>query len=154
MKVLSAVLLIFALLGSVAASQVSDIENKLSCPCGCGMTVGTCIGAMSCTAAENISKEVQALAATGLDNNGIYAELVKSHGEQILASPTKKGFNLAAWLVPFFAIIAFGVFLFMRLKIWAGKHKVVQPAPKQQAGVQSDYENIFDEQFKEFESRS
>ncbi len=136
-----------------AAAQIDEIESGLSCPCGCAMTVATCMGAMACSAATKIDAEVRTLIKQGMTKEQIYASLMKTHGEQILAAPTKKGFNLLAWVLPFFAIIAFGLILVIQLNRWA-KNKEDSRPTKTQNQLDPEYEQQLDEQLKKFKSRS
>jgi len=44
--------------------------------------------------------------AKGESATGIVQFFVAQYGEQVLSAPTKKGFNLTAWITPFVAILA------------------------------------------------
>ena len=52
---------------------------------------------------------------TGQSKEDIIQYFVSTKGERILAAPTKKGFNLTAWILPFLAIIlgAGGIYIFI-----------------------------------------
>ncbi|NIA28659.1 MAG: hypothetical protein GWP06_01945 [Actinobacteria bacterium] len=147
------VALLFFILIGVGTAQTNDIERGLSCQCGCGMTVATCVGAMDCSAASKIDSEVRSLVKQGIAKDQIYAFLVKTHGEQILAAPTKRGFNLMAWVLPFIVIIASGIILYLLLKRW-DRNKQVNSKPSREQKLDPDYEKQLDEELKEYESWS
>ncbi len=70
---------------------------------------------MECTPAANITDEVIQLLNTGRSKEEIIQYFVKTYGERILAAPTKKGFNLTAWILPFLAVVigGAGIYLFL-----------------------------------------
>jgi cytochrome c-type biogenesis protein CcmH len=44
----------------------------------------------------------------GLTKEQVIQTYVDRYGEKVLSAPTKKGFNLVAWITPFFAIMVGG----------------------------------------------
>ncbi len=90
--------------GVVAADALEDrreIERGLMCYCGCSdLTVRVC----TCGTAEAIRTEIADRLARGESEKEILAVFIDRHGEQILSAPTREGFNLLAWIVPFAAI--------------------------------------------------
>lgn len=106
------------LLWSQAKTTVGEIKKSLICLCDCNMTVEACEGAMTCEAAGKLTTEAQQLIAKGMDKSQILASFISHYGEHILAAPTKKGFNLTAWILPFAAIIIAGVSIVTILRRW------------------------------------
>ena len=53
---------------------------------------------------------------------------VSQYGEAILAAPTKRGFNLIAWVTPFAAIAAGGVVIYLLLQAWYRRRSLVTVA--------------------------
>jgi cytochrome c-type biogenesis protein CcmH len=49
---------------------------------------------------------------------------VSQYGEKVLAEPSKKGFNLVAWLTPFVALIVGAVAVYYLVTTWAKRHRV------------------------------
>jgi cytochrome c-type biogenesis protein CcmH len=47
---------------------------------------------------------------SGQTKDQIYAQLVSQYSKKILASPTKKGFDMVAWVLPFAGAILMGIF--------------------------------------------
>ena len=99
------------------STTASEITQALTCTCGCNMLVSACEGSMECTAAKQITDEVANMIAKGYSKDQIIRNFQDKHGEKILAAPTKKGFNLTAWIIPFLALIlgGGGIYLFLTL---------------------------------------
>lgn len=115
---LAAMLAIVALATPVYAAVASkDIEKDLMCQCGCTMVVDVC----DCETANQMRDKIAELIGQGQDKNQIVAYFVAQYGEKILSAPTKKGFNLVAWVVPFLAVAVGGTALFFILRAWARK---------------------------------
>jgi cytochrome c-type biogenesis protein CcmH len=119
--ILMALLLVFVLPATAvyAALTSKDIEKELMCQCGCSMIVDVC----DCETATQIRARIAELIGQGQDKDQIIASFVGQYGEKMLAAPTKKGFNLVAWVVPFAAVVAGGTGLFFLLRAWARKGK-------------------------------
>ena len=87
---------------------ISEIRLELACYCGCGMTVQGCLGGMSCGESRQLSQEVIQHVQAGKSKAEVLQAMVDKYGEKILSAPTKEGFNLTAWVLPFVALM-FGV---------------------------------------------
>jgi cytochrome c-type biogenesis protein CcmH len=53
---------------------------------------------------------------SGQSEDQIIQSYVAKYGQTVLAAPTKSGFNLTAWAIPFFAFVIGGGLLFAYLK--------------------------------------
>ena len=114
------------------ALSSKDIQKELMCQCGCTMVVDVC----ECETANQIRTKITELMNQGQDKAQIVDYFVKQYGEKMLASPTKKGFNLVAWILPFASVAVGGTSLFFVLRAWARKGErgteatitLVQPA--------------------------
>jgi cytochrome c-type biogenesis protein CcmH len=91
------------------ALTVGEITKDLTCTCGCNMVVSACEGTMECDPAKQITDEAARLINEGRSKDEIIRYFVQTKGERILAAPTKKGFNLTAWILPFLAIVIGGL---------------------------------------------
>lgn len=100
-------------------AQLEAVTGNLSCTCGCGMTVQTCEGSMSCSAAGNLSREAQQLLTAGLTPPQVLDKLVERYGEAVLAEPPKRGFYWLAWILPFALIGILGFLITRYLKRWS-----------------------------------
>jgi cytochrome c-type biogenesis protein CcmH/NrfF len=92
-------------LASVASAEMSQsqIEESLTCQCGCGLTVGTC-NHMQCGFGIPVKDDVRESLARGETGEEILARYQAEYGEKILSSPTTTGFNLLAWTGPYIAV--------------------------------------------------
>ncbi len=97
-----------------AASQLADLENALMCKCDdkCGKVLINC----TCDTSKETRKTLTSKLESGLTVDQIIKQYVDKYGETVLSAPTKSGFNLSAWIMPF-AALAIGGF---------GVRKVVQ----------------------------
>ncbi len=85
-----------------AATQ-SELETGLTCQCGCGLTVHSC-NHVNCPSGIPLKAEIAEQLAAGGSREEILAWFEQKYGEKILSAPTMRGFNLAAWIVPFVVI--------------------------------------------------
>lgn len=97
------------------STTVGEITQALTCTCGCNMVVSACEGAMECSAAKQITDKVVKRLARGQSKDEIIKYFIGFYGERILAAPTKQGFNLSAWILPFLAIVlgGAGIYIFL-----------------------------------------
>lgn len=113
----------------VFSTTVDEIAQELTCTCGCNMLVSACEGTMECTAAADIKNQILGQLRKGLSKEAILASFVSRHGEKILSSPTKRGFNLTAWILPFVAIFTGIGVLYALLKNWASRKRPAGQGP-------------------------
>ena len=97
--------------------QRRQIEGSLICQCGCTMVVSVC----ECGTAEQMRADITAKLRAGVSPDAILAGYVAEYGKEVLAAPTKRGFDLTAWVTPFAAIAAGGGALVVLLRRWAVK---------------------------------
>jgi cytochrome c-type biogenesis protein CcmH len=110
-----AILLVPALLWSAAEKpRMEDVAGKLACYCGtCPHLVVTACG---CSTADQIKADIQQMIDQGQTEDQILQGYVAKYGQTVLAAPTKSGFNLTAWAVPFIAFFLGAAILFAYLK--------------------------------------
>jgi cytochrome c-type biogenesis protein CcmH len=92
------------------AQSADDVARELMCQCGCGYTLDACGKAMNCDVSEQMYTAIEEALARGETKSEIIDAFVAQYGETVLAAPTKGGFNLSAWLVPFLAVGVGGAF--------------------------------------------
>ena len=101
-------------------STTQEIEESLTCQCSCGLTVHSC-NHLQCgfavPAKQTIAQQVQ----QGKGKDEIIAAFVARYGEKVLSAPTTTGFNLAAWITPFLALLIGGAFVGMLSLRWTRK---------------------------------
>lgn len=112
-------LMLFVLVVSLpasAATQMDNLENALMCNCkdNCGKVLINC----TCDHSKKMRKELKEQLDTGLTVKQIVQVYVNEHGETILSAPTKSGFNLSAWVMPFVALVVGGVGVRKVMRSW------------------------------------
>jgi cytochrome c-type biogenesis protein CcmH len=140
-------------LAAEPAVDIKTIKQSIICTCDCNMTVETCEGSMSCLTAKKLAEEGEFLIKNNLSEAQILNVFVMRYGEEILASPTKSGFNLMAWVLPFLVLGAVGFGVTQLLHRWA--HPVQQtyqihPSGKRRSSDRK-YEKQLDEILKELD---
>ncbi len=99
--------------------QVNTLERTLACPCPCTLDIYTCRTTdVTCTNSPAIHRDVVLMVNGGYAADEIVAELTNVYGERILMAPTKSGFNLVAWFLPFVAIGTGGLAIATLLRTW------------------------------------
>ena len=120
-KILLAVVLSAVLLSTTPvladSATISEIADELICQCGCTMVLSNCTHA-ECSSRSAMTAIIEQKLAQGESNEQIIDYFVSQYGEQVLSSPPKKGFNLVVWLLPFAAMLAGGVVIYLSLKAW------------------------------------
>lgn len=82
---------------------LDELEHEVMCP-----TCKTLLALSDASAADRIRVFIRERIAAGDTKSEIEDKLVAQFGEQILASPPKKGFNLLVWVLPFAGLAAAG----------------------------------------------
>ncbi len=136
------------------ALTTGEITRGFTCTCGCNMLVSACEGSMECTPAKEITDQVTQMIDTGQSKEDIIQYFVSTKGESILAAPTKKGFNLTAWILPFLAIIlgAGGIYIFIDKCLISGKDTAAESEYYNKKQVsEGKYLALFEKELKDFE---
>jgi cytochrome c-type biogenesis protein CcmH len=131
LRLLFALLLSLAVLAppaTVGAGQ-REVEERLACQCGCGLTVHTC-NHLQCSFAVPVREDIAKSLAAGQSEDEIIARYVAEYGEKVLSAPTREGFNLLAWWGPYaaLAIGAAGLWLAIR-RLNRGRKDEIESAP-------------------------
>ncbi len=136
------------------ALTVNEVTKDLTCTCDCNLVVSACAGTMECGTARQIADEVAGLIGQGKSKDEIIGLLVQTRGERILAAPTKKGFNLTAWTLPFLAIVlgALGLAAFLNRCIASRQAAAAEAeAGKDNQAVDEKYRDQFEKELNAFE---
>lgn len=114
--------------GPAPGATQREVEEALTCQCGCGLTVHSC-NHLQCGSGEPMKKEIAERIARGEDTATILDGFRTRYGEKVLSSPTFRGFNWLAWITPFAAVLSGGVGVTLVIRRW-----VRAPAPAAPAG--------------------
>ncbi len=104
--------------GIAVAATYDNIYASLKSPGHSGETLDKCGGSES----EQIRQDIKQKLAAGQTKEQIIDYYVGIYGEEILAVPTKKGFNLTAWVIPPLAALTGIVLVYFALSGWVRNH--------------------------------
>jgi len=105
------------------ASRFNEIGHQMMCICGCNQILLEC-NHVGCPASDGMRNELMTAVSRGDSDSLVEQSFVQKYGPTVLAAPTAKGFDRAAYIVPFAALF-FGFSLIV-LVIRAWKNR---PAP-------------------------
>ena len=135
-----------------AAALLADLENALMCKCEdkCGKVLVNC----TCSTSDKTRAEFSKLLDSGLTVEQIIKAQVEKHGETILSAPSKKGFNLTAWMTPFVALLAGGFGLGKIIEAWKrkGTPKTEETDTEIEPNIPSKYSDRLRDELDEIES--
>jgi cytochrome c-type biogenesis protein CcmH len=115
---------VLALLGAGdPATRFNEIGHQMMCICGCNQILLEC-NHVGCPASDGMRNELMASLNRG-DSDGLVEQgFVQKYGPTVLAAPTNKGFNRAAYIMPFAALfLGFGLIVLV-IRSWKNR-----PAP-------------------------
>ena len=105
------------------AIPVSDglkrVLQGLLCQCGCNLDAYGCQQTMTCRVSSAMWRQASRLVdREGKTPSEALQLFAADYGEYVLASPTKRGFNLTVWVLPFVALLMGGGALAYALRRW------------------------------------
>lgn len=118
--------------------RAQRIGQQLICPCGCTQGALVC-NHVGCPVVTQLRAEIVQRSASADNDELVLQSFVQEYGTQVLANPTKQGFNLLAWVMPWVAL-AFGlalVLFFVRRFRHAALPAVTVTYPEFQSRVQA-----------------
>lgn len=107
----------------VLAERFNTISDKLVCQCGCQMILRVC-NHFECPSAIPMRAEIEKQLLAGTDDTTIIASFEAEYGKVVLSTPPPEGINLAAWVMPGFAILIGLFILTYFIADWMAKKKV------------------------------
>jgi cytochrome c-type biogenesis protein CcmH len=107
---------VIALIGAGdPATRFTEIGHQMMCICGCNV---------GCPASDGMRNELMAAVSRGDSDSLVEQSFVQKYGPTVLAAPTNKGFDRAAYIIPFAALIfGFGLVVLI-VRSWKNR-----PAP-------------------------
>lgn len=131
-------------------TTLPDVEDEVMCPV-CGTTLELASDSPQAIDERELIRE---LIAEGLTKEEIKDELVAEFGEEVLATPSTEGFDLAAWVVPGVAVLAGGAAAFVGLRRWRGafRSQSGESAPSdEELALGDDDRDRLDEDLKRYD---
>ncbi|HWE42309.1 MAG TPA: cytochrome c-type biogenesis protein CcmH [Gemmatimonadaceae bacterium] len=133
----------------VSDAERDEVEKKLRCQCGCTLDVYTCRTTdFACEVSPAMHRDINALIEGGYGAQEIIDAFVDSYGEKVLMAPTKSGFNLVGWTMPFGAILVGGGVLAVLIRRWrrrgavAAAERAASTGPRAAAGGDASAEEL------------
>ena len=101
---------VFALLGAGdPGTRFTEIGHRMMCICGCNQILLEC-NHVGCPASDGMRNELMAAVNRGDSDSLVEQSFVQKYGPTVLAAPTTKGFDRAAYIMPFAALfLGFGL---------------------------------------------
>lgn len=143
---------LLAVSGGARASEshptLGELEGEVMC-----VTCKTTLDMSSSPVAERERAFIKARIAAGDTKSEIKKALVAEFGPSVLAEPSKKGFNLLAWLLPILGIVLAAVVLGWLAWRWSRKRGSDGDGPGGPgSGLDAELERRVDEELARFEA--
>jgi cytochrome c-type biogenesis protein CcmH len=135
---------------TAALSTTQEVEEALTCQCSCGLTVHSC-NHLQCSFAVPRKQEIATAIAEGKGKEEILTSYMTQFGEKVLSAPTTTGFNLAAWITPFLALILGGVVVSLISLRWSRKRALKESEPPLLTEVANEYRERLKKELAKFE---
>ncbi len=132
------------------AARFNDIGHRLMCICGCNQILLEC-NHVGCPSSDGMRNELMAGVERGDSDSLVEQAFVQKYGPTVLAAPPTSGaVNVAAWVVPFIALLLGVMAVVTVVRAW--KHR---PAPAIAGGLprvsRSELEQFRDQAERETE---
>jgi cytochrome c-type biogenesis protein CcmH len=115
---------VFAFLGAGdPATRFNEIGHQMMCICGCNQILLEC-NHVGCPASDGMRNELMAAVNRGDSDSLVEQGFVQKYGPTILAAPTTKGFDRAAYIIPFAALFLGLGLIVLVIRSWKNR-----PAP-------------------------
>ena len=121
---------VFAFLGaSDPATRFNEIGHQMMCICGCNQILLEC-NHVGCPDSDGMRNELMAAVSRGDSDSLVEQSFVQKYGPTVLAAPTTKGFDRAAYIIPpVILILGFGLIVGV-IRNWKNR-----PSPALAAGL-------------------
>lgn len=146
------VALVAALSLTLATSAVAagppvqaDLEAEIVCP-----TCKTTLDQSNAPIAVRMKAYIRTRIAAGDSGAEIKSQLVEQFGPGVLAEPSKRGFDLLAWLLPLGAVAIGAVVVGVLAVTWSKKRNGAAAAPEDD--LDPELERRLDEELDRFEA--
>ena len=122
--------------------SAADLEAELVCP-----VCETTLDQSDAPVAQRMKAFIRERIAAGDTEQEIKDKLVAELGPGVLATPSKSGFGLLAWLVPLLAVLGALVVVSVLVRSWSRR-----TPPTDEAPVDPELERRLDEELARFEA--
>jgi cytochrome c-type biogenesis protein CcmH len=113
----------------LTAAERDAVEHQIRCQCGCTLDVYTCRTTdFACEVSPAMHRDIMALVDGGYSAKEIIDAFKSTYGEQALMAPTREGFNLVGWAMPFTALAAGAAVVALLVRRWSRRVVSVRTA--------------------------
>lgn len=135
------------------SAEFKAVASQFACTCGCGQDHYEC-DPNTCSLTKDFKKDLVAMMNKGWDKDKIRDYYVNIYGEEILTAPEKSGFSLTAWVLPFVALGAAAVAVFLLIRKWVKRKGEEEPVLENKSNedeIESEIiSSIIDEERKKY----
>jgi cytochrome c-type biogenesis protein CcmH len=140
-----------ALAGPAAAcvhprTSLAYLEGQVMCP-----TCHTTLDMSDSAAAQRIKAFISQRIAQCATAQQIKSELVANFGQEILAAPSHKGFDLLAWWLPIAGVVGGALVLAVGVWRWSRRRGPDEPQEPRGSGLDEETERRLDELLARFD---
>jgi len=132
----------------VTDRQVKEVAKEMACLCG------TCprrpLNECSCGWADQYRARIGKELGEGKTKEMIVAGFVDEFGLEVFSTPPAEGFNISAWVMPFFVLAMGGVVVGLVMRSWI-KQRVAVVRPRTVSEADDEYLSRLDAELKERE---
>ncbi|MGE5274195.1 MAG: cytochrome c-type biogenesis protein CcmH [Verrucomicrobiota bacterium] len=151
MRVAACLTALALLLAAPAAASerhptLGELEGEVMCP-----TCKTTLDQSTAPIADRIRQFISARIADGDTKSEIERKLVLQFGPAVLAEPSKHGFNLLVWVLPFVALGLGAVVLAWLVWRWSRRRESEAPAAASAVPIDPELERRLDDELARFD---
>ena len=130
----------------VSDDQINEVAKELYCPLCTGLRLDYC----ELKVCDGMKDVIRQKLSTGESKEQIKAYFVEQYGEVVLGVPSKKGFNLLAWVFPFAALAVAGGWVYYAARLWARRRAATASPPLELADLPAEYLQLLEEDLAEY----
>ena len=113
----------------LGVAERDAVEHQIRCQCGCTLDVYTCRTTdFACEVSPAMHRDIMALVEGGYGAQEIIDAFKGTYGERALMAPTREGFNLVGWMMPFTALAVGGAVVAVLVRRWSRRAGLVRRA--------------------------
>jgi len=135
-----------------APPELKKVLSGVLCQCGCNLSVYDCEATMTCDVAKKMRADAERLLAQGMTSEQALGVFATNYGEDVLAAPTKEGFNLTAWVLPFAALAIGLVAVGVALRTWVPRRRTADGPEEETPPVDQRFVDAIERELGEEDS--
>ena len=109
------------------SARVERLGHQMMCVCGCNQILLEC-NHVGCAYSTRMRDELVAAVNRGESDNVVLQSFIQNYGTTVLSTPTKSGFSLIAWIMPYFALVLGILLVVFVVRAWRHRPLPVENA--------------------------